>query len=605
MGLAASQARLLTITSRKADCEFQTMSLSHQKIALARGMERISDEYQGSLNQTKLVYDYYGSGDRNLQLSYGLMMTPSMYNDYYPKLVTDATNRVVLNSAYAAAARAAGIPREGLMGLPSSEVRNKFIQELMGNNIISPTTASTVLSTRYNQELGLGNSIGANRTANVDITYDELINMLKASELGGLNNGISNIFPTDGYWYGEGYLYINDCATKVGRESDATYTFGNVSNYTLADLLSDNNIDYTIALRSCGGELQPIEQTNFLQEALCAKDGFLNWMTDSFASVLGGTDFSDMALQYAYNVVYDIINPSGDWYSNLNYNHNTEYQYERRDWFESNLSKINNSGFDAALAKKYTLSDSPLNAVVWWDVNDSHNSIYSYYVKEADEYLGFTATRDKNHANNNTHSSQVQINLNNLAKAFLTAYVSQMEQLDSSLSSQNGSQYHWKVGKLSESSLYKSTDDFKFQIVGDTIIEDSSEDLNANFYDTMFNLICSQGWVENAKIDDKEYLAEMFKNSMMFISSINSDGFYTQGSYSTDHAVLVVPYTDAIARAEAKYNTEKAKIENKENLIDMKMRKLETEISSLTQEYDSVKGIINKSIERSIKRYDA
>ena len=95
MGLAASQARLLTITARKADCEFQSMKLSHEKIALSRDMERISDEYQNAMNMTKLVYDYYGSGTSDMALSYGLLMTPSIYNDYYPKLITNNINRVI------------------------------------------------------------------------------------------------------------------------------------------------------------------------------------------------------------------------------------------------------------------------------------------------------------------------------------------------------------------------------------------------------------------------------------------------------------------------------------------------------------------------------
>ena len=34
MGLAAGQARLLTITGRKSDCEYESMRLSHQKLAL-------------------------------------------------------------------------------------------------------------------------------------------------------------------------------------------------------------------------------------------------------------------------------------------------------------------------------------------------------------------------------------------------------------------------------------------------------------------------------------------------------------------------------------------------------------------------------------------
>ena len=57
MGLAAGQARLLTITGRKSDCEFESMRLSHQKIALAREMADLSNEYQNSLDQSKLIYD--------------------------------------------------------------------------------------------------------------------------------------------------------------------------------------------------------------------------------------------------------------------------------------------------------------------------------------------------------------------------------------------------------------------------------------------------------------------------------------------------------------------------------------------------------------------
>ena len=81
MGLAAGQARLLTITGRKSDCEFESMRLSHQKIALSREMAYLSNEYQNSLDQSKLIYDYYGTGDTSTPLSYGILMTPSTLND--------------------------------------------------------------------------------------------------------------------------------------------------------------------------------------------------------------------------------------------------------------------------------------------------------------------------------------------------------------------------------------------------------------------------------------------------------------------------------------------------------------------------------------------
>ena len=53
MGLAAGQARLLSITSRKSDCEFQSMRLSHEKISISRALSDLSNEYENSLNQSK------------------------------------------------------------------------------------------------------------------------------------------------------------------------------------------------------------------------------------------------------------------------------------------------------------------------------------------------------------------------------------------------------------------------------------------------------------------------------------------------------------------------------------------------------------------------
>jgi hypothetical protein len=113
MGLAAAQARLLTITTRRSECDFQSMQLSHQKIALARDLDKITDAYENALKADSLMYDYYGSGKKELDLTYKLLMSPSIYNDYYPKLLTDNSKRVILDGSIAAAAKYAGIPAEG------------------------------------------------------------------------------------------------------------------------------------------------------------------------------------------------------------------------------------------------------------------------------------------------------------------------------------------------------------------------------------------------------------------------------------------------------------------------------------------------------------
>ena len=151
MGLSASQARLLTITARKSDCEYESMRLSHQKIALSRDMNVVSAEYQDSLEQTKLMWDFYGNDSQANELSYNLLMSPSALNNFTPTPLTDTAGRVVLTPEMAAAAKAAGIPQEGMEGLPSSDVRNKFIEALGTTGVSTDTMSKNIQKPTYNQ----------------------------------------------------------------------------------------------------------------------------------------------------------------------------------------------------------------------------------------------------------------------------------------------------------------------------------------------------------------------------------------------------------------------------------------------------------------------
>ena len=100
-------------------------------------------------------------------------------------------------------------------------------------------------------------------------------------------------------------------------------------------------------------------------------------------------------------------------------------------------------------------------------------------------------------------------------------------------------------------------------------------------------------------------MQESFKNGSMYISTLSDDGFYYQGNYATNSYIKEVTDEEGIAQAEARYAREKAKITNKENILDMKMKNLDTEISSLSTEYDTIKSVIQKNIEKSFKRFNA
>ena len=534
MGLSAGQARLLTITGRKSDCEFSSMKISHQKIALSRQLADLSNEYQNSLNQTKLVYDYYGKGDTTTPLSYGLLMSPSTLNDYMPITLTDSAGRVTLNSKYAAAARAAGIPQEGLGTLPSEGMRNAFIEGLYTSGLINKKLAETILGLPYNQEAGFG---GGTTTAITTKTGN--INTLKQYIEENCTNEYS--FSVFGNY---------ECAVNksISNIADSKTTF------TLSDLMGDT--DYSVIMSSNDGQHYPDTQVADVASKLTGNGGFVDWLHDEFASILDlGDGYTAKALEYA----------------------------------STETKKLLTGSLDDVSSKLGNFKETNSNR----DANNQENP----------NYIGFTHTKLKSGAGHKRRNSYAAINLNNIVDAFLTYFVKYMDGV-ANKGSDGKEKYYVNKGHLSESRL--ATDDFLFEYTIKTGSEVSSDDLGqATFYDTLFNQICANGWTENSKIDDKEYLKEMLQSGMLYISKAKDDGYYYQGNYATDSYIKEISDDTAIAEAEAKYQTEKAKLNAKEQTLDLKMKNLDTEISSLTTEYDTVKNTISKNIEKSFKRYNA
>lgn len=585
MGLAAGQARLLTITARKSDCEYESMRLSHQKIALSRELSDLSNEYQNSLDQTKLVYDYYGTGDTSTPLSYGLLMSPSTLNDYLPITVTDSLGRVTLNSKYAAAARAAGIPQEGLGSLPSDAMRNAFIQGLYTSGILTKNTAETILGLPYNQQAGFGGGTTTavtTKTGNIDTLIQSLDENGTEFTLNSIQKDGTPVKGSDNVF--EFLLRVDD----NDRTKDA-------QNINLADLLS-NEHQYFLDYEALAGEQSPVVGIAMMQTYLTEPGGFIDWLYDEFSAVLDlGDGYTAKALEYAYAETNKLIDPDTtaniggattdlkDYWYNYGGGENMDEDTSWGDHGDTVQNYINSVGTDIG-------SDTNYNPNI---VINSQN------------YIGFTtsSTSQQGWHDDGWDRGTAGINLNNIAKAFLTYFVKYMDGV-SNKGPDGKEKYYVTAGSLEENRL--ATDDYLFEYTIKTGSEVSSDDLGqATFYDALFNQICSNGWTENNNIDDNEYLQEMLQSGMLYISKMKDDGYYYQANYATDSYIKEISDDTAIAQAEAKYTTEKAKLNAKEETLDLKMKNLDTEISSLSTEYDTVKNTISKNIEKSFKRYNA
>lgn len=555
MGLSASQARLLTITARKSDCEFESMRLSHQKIALSRDMEKISAEYDTAMTQTKLVYDYYGTGSQQTPLTYNLMMTPSQLNNYTPIIVSDSSGRVVLDDRLAKAAKDAGIPQEGLDGLPSSDLRNAFIDSLMGTGYISQVQADNIKKTTYNQAAGVGSSdlVNVNTTTG---TLQDLIDRVSGSyyDFSELCNGSRE----DGQWG----LNMYDNGVDIG-------TGGKIS---LADLLEGN-----YSIRGIFDQFSdPYKHWAVVDNV--ATSSFWEDMFTQFETLLNtGDEYTQAALNYARRMTVDMIECLSDTANVPDAEEDTSnYGYYR---------KLGSSG--------------------WLSGGNSAPKIRRRLNEQVDSHIGIVYIQ--NEGNAKKFNDGYGINLSNMVKAYLTYFAQYMEGIDTSSYKVDDNE-NYNSGKSEDGRTVADSnlidDMFQFTIVTDV---DTSGDnlLVAAFWDTLFNQICTKGWVENTNVNDQEYLQESFKNGNMYISTLSEDGYYYQGNYATNTFIKEVTDEEGIAQAEARYAREKAKINNKENILDMKMKNLDTEISSLSTEYDTIKNVLSKNIEKSFKRFQA
>lgn len=108
MGLACSQIRLLTLTARKADCEYGISIDSMRKMSLSREASTLATEYRNKLNSKQIAY--YANGQYN-KINYNYLMGYGcQYNTTYDgskplktdnsMILSDFKGRVVLSDSY-------------------------------------------------------------------------------------------------------------------------------------------------------------------------------------------------------------------------------------------------------------------------------------------------------------------------------------------------------------------------------------------------------------------------------------------------------------------------------------------------------------------------
>lgn len=617
MGLAASQARFLGITARKNACELRSMEIAQERLSISNQLSQASQNYMTSLNATKLIWNPERTDDFVFQLDYTSMTRPSVYNDYQLQLLTNIKGQTVLDTSFYDALRNASFT--GIDGASHSfdDYSHGGIERSTDNFIkfIDILKEEGVLNNAQVQQINAAIRYQNETDANGNLLHPRAKVYLPDNGFGACMSTAAEIYSTDVIGLCEyvdeitnihGSQFLNDLYETYGSNPLAPTPYDN-ANETIR-LLNFDDFDSVIynlngkgvsvvtsAITSHSSSLSEIRNHMAPTNWDNVSSDWVNQQEFNFADVMGN---NTLAL-----VGWRAYNSGAEWAAGMDANY-TGF-VTAIDAFVDNLVNI---------AKNFFEYDSDEDSLA---LERTRRIIENLY-KNAD---GSLRTTDANYTTssgglsayrnyfmpilqtgtiNGDSNYALLLDLANFAQAFFTEYENQRTAGATQYNvSPNGDldPGHENTYLVTEDPLYC----FDYVDAGTSIPNGEIAQI-LNYYSQMFNQICVKGFVYNPAVDDADKMQNMIKNGSLAVSSIGDDNYFYQydymaygigGGYFTE-----VPDEDAITLAEAEYKVKQAQLNAKEEELSVDMQNIEAELAALSTEYDTVKNLINKSVQK-------
>lgn len=328
MGLACSQIRLLTLTARKADCEYGISIDSMQKMALSREQTQLSQQYNSKLKAKQI--SYYANGKYN-KMNYSYLMG---YGNNYAAvtggtqplksqnsmILTDFKGQVVMSKAYANAITSvlgtSAMDSQGRGGtfsidkIPAilAKLLPGFTEEQFKNAIDGKSQDSTSYDANGVQTI-TGNSTGNKVTVDNTETTTKKIQSIVDFYYPIFQAAAANGWTTE---------YNNDMATNDDYVSDALSS----GTFQLATVNDEGNYDpdtsltyyITSGLVAQNNNSEVREEVTAWYEAekarISEKEDYLDIDMDNLSTELEATNQEIQAIQ---SLIDDAISSVFDW----------------------------------------------------------------------------------------------------------------------------------------------------------------------------------------------------------------------------------------------------------------------------------------------------
>lgn len=130
-------------------------------------------------------------------------------------------------------------------------------------------------------------------------------------------------------------------------------------------------------------------------------------------------------------------------------------------------------------------------------------------------------------------------------------------------------------------------------------------DAKAQWYTNIFEKLQENGYqkIEKSLTESPDWIQYALESGLLSMVQVNDEYTWVSTMYSNCSDITEDTIELEITKAEAEYTRETNKIQAKDKKYDLELKNIDTEHNSLQTEYDSIKSVIDKNVERHFKLF--
>jgi len=620
MGLAASQARLLNLTSRMHDIEYKAQKLEAQKLQMANESTQVYLEYENALNLTKLQLKQINNDgsaayvdatyDLLTKSGYYMSMIGTGLDSNANKMVVEQTDVDTFNrvgSAEKFAAIKSGMCEVKTVGGVSNCVT------LADTNTICIFTASDLTDAvaRSSATKILMNDITINApVGDLSGTLDGNGHTITVKGTNGLFNNINSAtlknLNID--------LDINSSADYIGGIAQNVYGETTVENVNLTGSIVSNSTT-TATIGGLFSSVKPdanveIKNVNSYVDIIQTKD---STRATNFPYIGGLVAFSSNAKLSITDSIYNgSISSIGGGRSGglvglyeVSVNNPSKKLTIQNNMTSGSISSTGNldetqgafyaggligqigNNTTTAISDLFNVSnnESSMNISIEGKKTNSGAAGVVGYLWNANSSAVMTGTLSNNYTNNaqltNNDTGTVNRGTPSIYCTEDTYGYSNILSNESSTTS-----FCTATGAKTSTSV------------------NHKENASYNYYLRIGESIASDNYVVAGDyMNDAIWLSEMLNSAYILLSKVDSDSNVYEVNVATDTSLQEVSDETLLKKAEAKYEADMRKINQKDKKFDTELAAMDAERNAVKTEMDTLKSVAKENVDRTFKLF--